>query len=96
MENDERKEALREALVELVNAQIHASGIRPEEAAQIFAEEAKSALDHLGWQPHAQRAAAEHLVVAAACLRDGRVIPVPDFEVLFPETETDTQTLNGQ
>jgi hypothetical protein len=68
MRHDEREEALREALVELVNAQIHASGITLEEAALVFAEEAKSALDCLAWQPHAQRAAAEHLVAAVACL----------------------------
>jgi hypothetical protein len=87
MGNVERKEAFREALIELVNVQIQSSGITPEEAAQVFAEEAKTALDHLGWKPHAQRAASEHLVAATACLKDGRVIPVPGFDVLFPESE---------
>ncbi|ABO60316.1 hypothetical protein LA345_37455 (plasmid) [Burkholderia vietnamiensis] len=87
MPNIERKEAFRKALVELVNAQIKSLGITPEEAAAVFAEEANAALDHLGWKPHPQRAASEHLVAAAACLNDGRVIPVPGFDVLFPSSE---------
>ncbi|WP_429501212.1 hypothetical protein ACQUFY_27915 (plasmid) [Robbsia andropogonis] len=87
MQAGERKEAFRAALVELVNAQIKGSGLTPEEAAAVFAEEAKTALDHLGWKPHAQRAAGEHLVAAAACLNEGRVIPVPGFDVLFPCSE---------
>lgn len=87
MQATERKEAFRAALVELVNAQINAVGITPEEAAAVFAEEAKTALDHLGWKPHPQRAASEHLVAAAACLNDGRVIPVPGFDRLFPSSE---------
>jgi hypothetical protein len=87
MPNVERKEAFRKALIELVNAHIKSQGITPEEAAAVFAEEANTALDHLGWKPHPQRAASEHLVVAAACLNDGRVIPVPGFDVLFPSSE---------
>ncbi|AOJ09990.1 hypothetical protein [Burkholderia mayonis] len=83
----ERKEAFRNALVELVNAQIKAGGITPEEAAAVFAEEAKTALDHLGWKPQPQRAASEHLVAAAACLNDGRLIAVPGFDALFPSGE---------
>ncbi len=88
MPSTERKEAFRAALVELVNAQIGATGITPEEAAAVFAEEANAALDHLCWKPHAQRAASEHLVAAAACLNDGRVIPVPGFDVLFLSSQT--------
>jgi hypothetical protein len=87
MPNSKRKEAFRSALIELVNEHIKSQGIGPEEVAAVFAEEANSALDHLGWEPHAQRAASEHLVAAAACLNDGRVIPVPGFEVLFPTGE---------
>lgn len=87
MPSIERKEAFRKALIDLVNGHIKSQGIRPEEAAAVFAEEAKTALDHLGWKPPPQRAASEHLVAAAACLNDGRVIPVPDFEVLFPSAE---------
>ena len=87
MANVVRQEAFRKALIELVNTQIRESGISPEEAAQVFAEEAKTALDHLGWKPHPQRAASEHLVVAAACLKDGLVIPVPSFDALFPDSE---------
>ncbi len=83
-----RKDAFREALVQLVNQHIRESEICPEEVATVFAEEAKSALDCLGWKPHAQRAASEHLVVVAACLKDGRVIPVPSFEILFPEEDS--------
>ncbi len=81
----EIKEQFRAALVALVNEKIKATGLRPEEAAEIFAEEAQDALGYLAWLPHPQRAAREHLVSAAACLRDGRVIPVPGFEILFPE-----------
>lgn len=84
MDTAEKKDAFRKELVQLVNAQIAKTGIGPEEAAAVFAEEAKAALDHLAWKPHAQRAATEHLVVAAACLNDGRVIPVPGFDALFP------------
>jgi hypothetical protein len=87
MLNVERKEAFRKALIELVNAHIKSLGISPEEAAAVLAEEANTALDHLGWKPHPQRAASEHLVAAAACLNDGRVIPVPGFDVLFPSSE---------
>jgi hypothetical protein len=87
MAHVERQEAFRKALVELVNSKIRESGITPEEAAQVFAEEAKAALDHLGWKPHSQRAASEHLVVAAACLKQGLVIPVPGFDSLFPDRE---------
>ncbi|KWK68844.1 hypothetical protein [Burkholderia ubonensis] len=87
MPNNERKEAFRTALVEMVNTQIKGIGITPEEVAAVFAEEAKAALDHLAWKPHPQRAASEHLVAAAACLNDGRVIPVPGFETLFPTSE---------
>jgi hypothetical protein len=87
MANVARQEAFRKALIELVNTQIRESGISPEEAAQVFAEEAKTALDHLGWKPHPQRSAAEHLVVAAACLKEGLVIPVPGFNALFPDSE---------
>lgn len=87
MPNNERKEAFRSALIGLVNDHIKSLGIGPEEVAAVFAEEANTALDHLGWKPHAQRAASEHLVAAAACLNDGRVIPVPGFEVLFPSSE---------
>lgn len=84
MNRSEIKEKFRAALVELVNEQIKATGIRPEEAAEVFAEEAHAALRYLSWMPHPQRAAHEHLVSAAACLRDGRVIPVPGFDILFP------------
>ncbi|WP_082717276.1 hypothetical protein [Burkholderia sp. MSMB1498] len=84
MPHVERKEAFRNALIDLANAHIKSHGITPEDAAAVFAEEAATALDHLGWKPHAQRAASEHLVAAAACLNDGRVIPVPGFDVLFP------------
>ncbi|SDR62535.1 hypothetical protein [Paraburkholderia tuberum] len=87
MSNIDWKEAFRKALIELVNAHIKSQGIRPEEAAAVFAEEANTALDHLDWKPHPQRAASEHLVAAAACLNDGRVIPVPNFDVLFPNSE---------
>lgn len=82
------KEAFRESLVDLVNTKIASLGIRPEEAATVLVEEATAALDCLAWKPHPQRAAGEHLVAAAACLRDGRVIPVTGFDVLFP-AETD-------
>lgn len=85
MSNTAKTEAFREALVQLVNEHIRSSGIRPEEVATVFSEEAKSALDCLGWKPHPQKAASEHLVVAAACLKDGRVIPVPGYDTLFPE-----------
>jgi hypothetical protein len=86
MPHIELKEAFRSALIALVNEHIK-QGIRPEEVASVFAEEANTALDHLGWKPHPQRAASEHLVAAAACLNDGRVIPVPGFDVLFPGSE---------
>ncbi|CAG9230140.1 conserved hypothetical protein [Paraburkholderia tropica] len=89
MDSNQRKEAFRSAIIEQVNAHIRLHNMRPEEVAAVFAEEAKTALDHLGWRPHAQRAASEHLVAAAACLNDGRVIPVPGFDVLFPQTESD-------
>lgn len=88
MQPAERKDAFRQSLVELVNAQIKAIGITPEEAATVFVEEAKVALDCLSWKPYPQRAAFEHLVAAAACLIDGRVIPVPGFDMLFPSAET--------
>ncbi|WP_454875221.1 hypothetical protein [Paraburkholderia xenovorans] len=88
MSDNERKAGFRKALIELVNVHIKAHGLRPEEAAGVFAEEAKTALDHLGWKPHAQRAASEHLVVAAACLNDGLVLPVPGFDTLFPPKTT--------
>lgn len=71
----DRKERFRTALIELVNQHIRVDGITPEEAAGVFAEEAKVALDYLGWKPQPQRAAAEHFVAAAACLSDGRAIP---------------------
>lgn len=80
----DRKEGFRAALVQMVNSHIKAHGIAPEEVASVFAEEANSALNHLAWKPHPQRAASEHLVAAAACLNEGRVIPVPGFEELFP------------
>lgn len=79
-----RQEMFRRALVALVNAQIGAQGLRPEDAAAVMCQEARAALECLGWLPHGPRAAREHLVAAAACLLDGRVIPVPGFEVLFP------------
>lgn len=85
MNRAEIKEKLRTALVELVNEQIKATGIRPEEAAEVFAQEADAALACLTWRPHPQRAAHEHLVCAAACLHDGRVIPVPGFDILFSD-----------
>ena len=84
MRNVERRETFRIALRDLVNAHIKSHGITPEEAAGVFAEEAKAALDHLAWKPHPQRAASEHLMAAASCLNDGRVIPVPGFDLLFP------------
>jgi hypothetical protein len=84
MTETERKETFRKALVDLVNEQIKHTAIHPEEAVVVLAEEAKYALDCLPWKPHAQRAASEHLIVAVACLTDGRVIPVPGFDVLFP------------
>lgn len=84
------KEAFRESLVDLVNTKIALTGIRPEEAATVLAEEASAALDCLAWKPHPQRAADEHLVAAVACLRDGRVIPVPGFDALFPEGRDQT------
>jgi hypothetical protein len=80
-------EAFRAALIELVNEHIKSQGIGPEEVAAVFAEEANIALDHLDWKPHAQRAASEHLVAAAACLNEGRVILVPGFDMLFPSSE---------
>ncbi|BDC45984.1 hypothetical protein [Paraburkholderia terrae] len=82
MPNIERKEAFRAALIEPVNA--HKKGITPEDVAAVFAEEGNTAPDHRAWKPHPRRAASEHLVAAASCLNDGRVIPVPRFEVLFP------------
>lgn len=94
MSTEQRKEVFRKAVIALVNEQIRASGISPEEAATVFAEEAKTALDHLGWKPHPQRAASEHLVVAAACLKDGLVIPVPGFNVLFLAGEEENQVAN--
>lgn len=87
MSRDLVKEAFREALVQLVNAKISEIGINPQDAALVFVEEAKEALGYLSWTPHPQRAATEHLVAAAACLRDGRVIPVPNFNLLFPDEE---------
>lgn len=87
MSNRDRKAEFRKELIELVNAHIKAHGLTPEEAAAVFAEEAKTALDHLGWKPQPQRAASEHLVVAAACLNDGLVLPVPGFDALFPAGE---------
>lgn len=89
MSRTEIKEQFRAALVELVNMQIKAKGIRPEEVAEVFAEEAQASLAYLSWMPHPQRAAHEHLVSAAACLRDGRVIPVPGFDILFPGDQAD-------
>lgn len=80
-----RMEAFRDALVALVNACIAQHGLRPEDMAAVMSQEAADALEYLSWTPDAQRAAREHLVAAAACLADGRVIPVPGFEVLFPE-----------
>lgn len=91
MTSDERKEALRAALISLINEHIAQTKIHPEEAATVLAEEAHTALDHLPWKPHAQRAAFEHLIVAAACLKEGRVIPVPNFELMF-ETKTATDS----
>lgn len=88
MSQKDRKAEFRKELIELVNSHIKSSGITPEEAATVFAEEAKTALDHLGWKPQPQRAASEHLVVAAACLNDGLVIPVPRFDALFPVSES--------
>jgi hypothetical protein len=82
--SDNRKEVFRQAIIGQVNAHIKSHGITPEEAAAVFAEEAKTALDHLGWKPHPQRAASEHLVVATACLNDGLALPVPGFDALFP------------
>ncbi|AKK24964.1 hypothetical protein [Pandoraea oxalativorans] len=88
MQATDRKNVFRQSLVELVNAQIKSIGITPEEAATVFTEEAKVTLDCLEWKPYPQRAASEHLVAAAACLNDGRVIPVPGFDMLFPDAET--------
>lgn len=68
-----------------MNKQVEAKGIRPEEVAEVFAGEGLAALGYLAWLPHPQRAAYENLVSAAACLRDGRVIPVPGFDILFPD-----------
>lgn len=82
--SNERQEAFRAAIVLVVNDHIKSNGLSPEDAATVFAEEAKGALEHLGWTPHPQRAAVEHLTVAAACLKDGLVLPVPRFEALFP------------
>lgn len=84
LSTSDRREAFRDALIELVNLHINSSGITPEEVATVFAEEATAALAHLGWKPPPQRAASEHLVVAAACLNDGLAIPVPRFDALFP------------
>lgn len=53
----------------------------------MFAEEAKTALDHLGWKPYPERATSEHLDVAAACLDDGRVNSVLGFDMLFSSSE---------
>ncbi|UVA77129.1 hypothetical protein [Pandoraea commovens] len=89
MNATERKESFRAALVALVNNQIRSIGITPEEAAAVFAEEGRAALDHLNWLPYPQRAAAEHFVAAAACLNDGRVIPVPGFDILFAQGDVD-------
>lgn len=81
------KELFREALIDLVNAQIAATGIRPEQAAAVLAEEGEVMLHDLAWLPHAQRAAVEHFHCARACLVDGRVLPVPGFDVLFPSSD---------
>ena len=87
MNTELKKEAFRAALIQLVNEHIGASGIRPEEVATVFAEEAKSALECLAWMPNPLRAASEHLIVSTACLKDGRVIPVPNFGILFPGSD---------
>ena len=87
MSKEQRTTAFRTELIALVNSHIRDHQIIPEEVATVFAEEAKEALDSLAWRPHPQRAASEHLVAAAACLKDGRVIPVPNFEILFPDVD---------
>ncbi len=87
MDRSERKEKFRAALIALVNMQIAETGITPEDAGAVLAEEGHKAMMCLPWMPHSQRAANEHFVCAAACLNDGRVIPVPGFEEMFPESE---------
>ena len=75
-------------LVSYIRAEVpRPSDMKTNQVATVFAEEAKEALDSLAWKPHPQRAASEHLVAAAACLKDGRVIPVPNFEILFPDVD---------
>ena len=80
-----RRDPFRTALVGLVNAHIAQQGLRPDEAAAVLSEEARDALTYLSKLPHQGRATFEHLTAAAACLVDGRVIPVPGFGILFPE-----------
>ncbi|AJW47424.1 hypothetical protein TK49_22675 [Ralstonia mannitolilytica] len=87
MPNEQRIATFRTELIALVNAHIRNHQIRAEEVATVFAQEATEALNSLAWKPHPQRAASEHLVAAAACLKDGRVIPVPNFEILFPDVD---------
>lgn len=87
MSNEQRIATFRTELIALVNTHIRDHQIHAEEVATVFAEEANGALNSLAWKPHPQRAASEHLVAASACLKDGRVIPVPNFEILFPDVD---------
>jgi hypothetical protein len=81
---DERRELFRAELVALVSRQIGATGLSPEDAALVMAEEGKAALEALAWLPHAQRSAWEHFTVSAESLRHGRWFPIAGFAALFP------------
>lgn len=88
MNKTDRKEASAELagrLREMVNE--YQETLSVEDVAGIFAEEGCSILDCLAWMPHSQRAAYEHFASALGCLRDGKIIPVPGFNLLFPELE---------
>lgn len=81
-------EAFREKLVELCVSLHKDIDLAPEDAATVLAQEGVDILKCLAWLPHPQRAAVEHFTCAAACLAEGRVIPVPNFEVMFPDLDT--------
>lgn len=85
MNKNDRMELFRNRIVELCNELGPEIGLMPEDAAAVMAQEGLEMLSCLSWTPHAQRAAKEHFQCAAAALVEGRVIPVPGFDLLFPE-----------
>jgi len=89
---DERRELFRGALVALVNQQIKESGLAPEDAALVMAEEGKTALEALAWLPHSLRSAWEHLTASAESLRHGRWFPIAGFAELFPGADDSLET----